>query len=196
VLVHVKPVNPAKAVISPVGGNVLQNLPLTLDAGASDGAARFEWSQVDGTPVNLGSDTTSSKLTFLFPKTTTPITIRVRVRSSDDKTPAGGECVAPLCDTATITLTPELDNLTNVRAKNDGKGRWVVDGDSSVLVSNNVRVHAGPTVDGTLIGTALVDPTGAWKVDVRNSKVAVPACRCVSVESDRGAVRLNVAVTN
>lgn len=192
VQVKVKPVNPAKAVIAPVGATVLQNLPLTLDASGSDGAARFEWSQVDGTPVDLGSNTTSSKLTFLFPKTSTPITMRVRVRSSDDKTPAGGECVAPVCDTATITLTPEPDNLTNVRARNDGKGRWTVDGNSSVLVSNNVRVHSGPTADGALIGTALVDPTGAWKIDVRNSNVPVPSCRCVSVESDRGGLRLNV----
>jgi hypothetical protein len=37
-----------------------------------------------------------------------------------------------------------------------------------------------------------VDPTGAWKVDVRNSQVAVPACRCVSVESDRGGAQVNI----
>ena len=46
-----------------------------------------------------------------------------------------------------------------------------------------------------LIGTALVDPTGSWKVDVRNSTVAVPACRCVSVESDRGGRVLNIPMS-
>jgi len=121
--------------------------------------------------------------------------MQVRVRSLSD--PGGTACSAPTCDTAVITLTPQPDNLTNTRAKNDGKGRWVVDGNSSVLEANNVRVYAGATIgtSANLIGTALVDPTGAWKVDVRNSQVAVPACRCVSVESDRGGQALNVAMT-
>jgi hypothetical protein len=127
----------------------------------------------------------------MVPKTTDPITMQVRVRSADDNSAPGGPCVAPLCDTATITFAPAPDLLQDIRAKYD-KGRWVVDGTASILVSNNVRVHAGPTLDGPTIGTALVDPTGAWKVDVRNSPVAVPACRCVSVESDRGGQQLNV----
>ena len=197
VVINVKAATPASAQIAPVGATVLQNLPLTLDASASVGAAKFEWSQVptDATKVTLNGDTTSSKLTFLFPKTATPIHMQVRVRSASD--PGGTACSAPTCDTAVITLTPQPDNLTNTRAKNDGKGRWVVDGNSSVLEANNVRVYAGATIgtSANLIGTALVDPTGAWKVDVRNSQVAVPACRCVSVESDRGGQALNVAMT-
>ena len=68
-----------------MGATVLQNLPLTLDGSTSIGAAKYEWSQVagDGTTVSLGADTTSSKLTFLFPKTTTPIHIQLRVRTAD-----------------------------------------------------------------------------------------------------------------
>jgi hypothetical protein len=196
VVIKVNPANPVSAQIAPVGATVLQNLPLTLDASSSVGGAKFEWSQVpgDATPVTLSGDTTSSKLTFLFPKTTTPIHIQVRVRSASDP---GTGCSAPTCDTAVITLTPQLDNLTNIRAKNDGKGRWVVDGNSNVLVSNNVRVYAGATIgtSANLIGTALVDPTGSWKVDVRDSQVAVPACRCVSVESDRGGKVLDVPMS-
>ena len=196
VVITVKPTNPARAQIAPVGATVLQNLPLTLDGTTSIGAAKFEWSQVpgDATPVTLGADTTSSKLTFLFPKTTTPIHIQLRVRSAAD---SGVGCSAPTCDTAVITLTPQLDTLGAIRAKNDGKGRWVVDGTSSVQESNNVRVYAGATIgtSANLIGTALVDPTGSWKVDVRNSTVAVPACRCVSVESDRGGKVLNIPMS-
>jgi hypothetical protein len=193
--VTVKETNPAQAIIAPVGATVLQNLPLTLDASASVGAAKFEWSQESGTPVALNGDTTSSKLTFLYPKTSTPIVMRVRVRRADD-TGSGTTCVAPTCDTSTITLTPQPDPLGPIRAKFDGKGRWVIDGTSNIQVSNNVRVYSGPTVGGSapLIGTALVDPTGAWKVDVRNSTVTLPACRCVSVESDRGGLQLSVPV--
>ena len=193
VVVKVNPSTPARAQIAPVGATILQNLPLTLDGTTSQGAAKYEWSQVPGdqTPVTLGGDTTSSKLTFLYPKTTTPIHIQLRVRSATD--PGGTACAAPTCDTAVITLTPLADNLQNIRAKFDGKGRWVVDGTATVLESNNVRVYAGATIDPTkLIGSGLVDPTNAWKVDVRNSPVAQPACRCVSVESDRGGKQLAV----
>src|SRR3954470_4532271 len=192
--VTVKPSNPTLAAIAPVGATVLQNLPLTLDASASVGAAKFEWSQVSGTPVALNGDTTSSKLTFLYPKTTDPIVMQVRVRRAD--APATG-CAAPTCDTAQITLTPTPDPLTPIRAKFDGKGRWVVDGSSNIQTSNNVRVYNGPTAGGNaqLIGSALVDPTGAWKVDVRNSPVKPAACNCVSVESDRGGVKLAVPLT-
>jgi K319-like protein len=190
--IKVNPATPARAQIGAVGATVLQNLPLTLDGSTSLGAAKYEWSQVagDATQANLGTDTTSSKLTFLFPKTTTPIHIQLRVRSAADN---GIGCSAPTCDTATITLTPALDNLGTIRAKNDGKGRWVVDGTSPIQDSNNVRVYAGATIDPTkLIGSALVDPTGSWKVDVKNSPIAIPTCRCVSVESDRGARQLAV----
>ena len=84
-----------------------------------------------------------------------------------------------------------------MRAKFDGKGRWVVDGSSNIQVSNDVSVYNGPTAGGsaTLIGSALVDPTGAWKVDVRNSPVRPVACNCVSVESDRGGQQLAVPLT-
>jgi hypothetical protein len=191
--VKVNPVTPPTAVIGAVPAAVLQNLPITLDGSASVGA-KFEWSQdpTDATKVSLGTDTTSSKLTFLYPKTTTPVHIILRVRSAAD---TGGACdtPTPTCDVAKVTLTPLLDNLGTIRAKNDGKGRWVVDGSSSTSESNNVRVYAGPTIDPTkLIGSALVDPTLAWKTDVRNSTVAVPTCRCVSVESDRGGKQLAV----
>jgi hypothetical protein len=193
--ITVKASNPATAAIAPVGATVLQNLPLTLDASTSIGAAKFEWSQVSGTRVSLNGDTTSAKVTFLFPKTSTPIVMQVRIRRSDDP---GTGCAAPTCDTAQITLVPQPDPLTPIRAKFDAaKGRWVVDGTSNIQDSNNVRVYAGPSVGGSapLIGSALVDPTGAWKVDVRNSKVTLPACRCVSVESDRGGQELSVPVT-
>jgi hypothetical protein len=192
--VTVKPNAPTLAVIAPVGATVLQNLPLTLDASSSVSAAKFEWSQVSGTPVTLNGDTTSSKLTFLFPKTADPIVMQVRVRRTDAATTG---CTAPTCDTAQITLTPQPDPLGPVRAKWDGKGRWVVDGTSNIQVSNNVRVYSGPTVGGTapLIGSALVDPTGAWKVDVRNSPIKPAACNCVSVESDRGGQELAVPIT-
>jgi hypothetical protein len=191
VVVNVKASNPAKAVIAPNGDAVLQNLPLTLDGSGSEATAKYEWSQVDGAAVTI-QDATTPKATFLFPKTTQPITMRLTVKRADY---TGTGCTAPTCDTSTITLTPALDTLGGVRAKFDaGKGRWTVDGSASILVSNNVRVYAGATVaGGKLIGTALVDPTGAWKIDVRGSTVTNTSGR-VSIESDRGGKVENVQV--
>ena len=107
-------------------------------------------------------------------------------------------CASPTCDTAQITLVPQPDPLGQVQAKYDAsKSRWVVDGTSNIQTSNNARVYSGPAVGGNapLIGSALVDPTGAWKVDVRGSKVTQSACNCVSVESDRGGQALSIPIT-
>jgi hypothetical protein len=188
--VKVKALAPPKAAITAVGGLVPQNLALTLDGSTSTGAATYEWTMGDGTKIAnvTGTTNTTSKLTFLFPKTSTNMTIRLRVRSADD--PGGTTCNPATCDTATIELAPLPDLLQNIVAKNDGKGRWVVSGTSTVLISNNVKVHSGG-INGPVIGTALVDPTGAWKIDVRNSTVPVPPSRTVSVESDRGGQTLN-----
>jgi hypothetical protein len=60
VLVTVKPVTPAKAIIAPIDEPVLQNLTLTLDASGSESATRFEWTQTGGPAVSLG-DTTSRR---------------------------------------------------------------------------------------------------------------------------------------
>ena len=198
VIVHVKPNNPAKAAIAPVDANVLQNLPITLDGSLSDGAARYEWSQVGGKAVNLGSANAKTE-TFLFPKTQTPITIQLRVRSAADTQPTGGPCAVPTCDTAQITLSPALDNLQGspIVAKYDtSKQRWVVSGSSSILTSNNVRVHNGSSLDangipnGAVMGSASWStPTGAWKIDVRGSTIAPGNPRVVSRSSPTAAVR-------
>jgi hypothetical protein len=197
VVVTVKANNPAAAKIAPVDAQVLQNLPITLDGSASDGV-RYEWSQVGGNPANVlsGAATTNKTLTFLFPKTQTPITIQLRARTAADTQPTGGTCAAPTCDTAQIVLSPALDPLTGTTAKYDSsKQRWVVTGNAGILVSNNVRVHnATPT--GPVIGSALVDPTGTWKIDVRGSTIApgTGANRVVYVESDRGGSAGPIAV--
>jgi K319-like protein len=196
----------AHAAITPVDSLVLQNLPITLDGSTSDGV-RYEWSQVSGPTVNLGAANAKTE-TFLFPKMANPtaIVIQLRVRSASDTTASGSStCPATVCDTAQITLNPAIDNLNGspIVAKYDSsKQRWVVSGSSNILTSNNVRVHNGSAVgadgfpNGAVIGSALVDPTGAWKIDVRGSTITpgTGANRVISVESDRGGKVLSIAV--
>jgi hypothetical protein len=195
VVVHVNDITTAAARIA-FGGNVVatsqsagtltvpQNLPLTLDAGQSAGAAAFTWSQVAGPAVALGT-TSQSTLTFTFPKTATPITLRVQARQPGT---APGACAPDTCSTATITLAPELDDvqITTARFATNGS-RWRVDGTASSTNRNRVQVYSGLAVDpARRIGTADVLADHSWSVDSRDSTIPVTTCQCVTVVSDRG----------
>jgi hypothetical protein len=195
VVVHVNEVSNARARIA-FGGDVVatnlapgaltvpQNLPLTLDAGQSAGAATFTWSQVSGPPVDLGP-TNQAKLTFTFPKTGTPIKLQVQARQPGAPS---GSCVADACTTATITLNPELDDvqITTARFVTNGT-RWRVDGTASSTNRNRVQVYSGLAIDpARRIGTADVLADHSWSVDARDSVIPVTTCQCVTVVSDRG----------
>jgi hypothetical protein len=195
VVVHVNDITTAVARIA-FGGNVVatnetagtltvpQNLPLTLDAGQSGGAASFTWSQVGGPAVDLGA-TNQSTLTFTFPKTGTPIELQVQARQPNAATDA---CNADECSTATITLNPEKDDLqiTTARFVTNGS-RWRVDGTASSTNRNRVQVYSGLALDpARRIGTADVLADHTWSVDARESAIPVTTCGCVTVVSDRG----------
>jgi hypothetical protein len=95
--------------------------------------------------------------------------------------------------TVQITVNPP-DTLTVTRAEfRADKAEWRVDGTATVLTNNVVTVHSGPTVDGPVIGTALVDAVGAWTFRERNSPS--PANTTISVESSAGGILEGVPVT-
>ncbi len=195
VVVHVNEISNALARIA-FGGNVVatnlaagtltvpQNLPLTLDAGQSAGAATFAWSKVSGPTVDLGP-TNQAKLTFTFPKTGTPLKLQVQARQPGAPSDS---CVADACTTATITLNPEPDNLqiTTARFVTNG-ARWRVDGTASSTNRNRVQVYSGLALDpARRIGTADVLADGTWSLDARESVIPVTTCACVTIASDRG----------
>jgi hypothetical protein len=183
--VHVNPVTATPvAKIAPIGPNVPQNLPVTLDGTPSTGAATFQWAYVPaaGDPAITLGPANQSKLTFTFPKTTRTLTFRLTVCTS--ATPA-------VCSSTTVAIAGQPDPLTIARARFTG-GRWVVAGTATSTLQNSVTVHAGSTLAGRVIGTAPVDALGGWQLDVRNSPV--PGNTRVSVESARGGVLLNQAV--
>jgi hypothetical protein len=195
VTVHVNEVRAAVARIAFAGSvvaaggtiDVPQNLALTLDAGQSVGAAGFSWRQVGpGPAVNLGT-TNASKLTFTFPKRTTPLQLELQVRNPGV---ASADCTPTSCATATITLNPELDTLTTAKARFVANSlRWVVDGTATSTRTNRVTVYSGRALDPALrIGTADVLADGTWSVDVRDSTVPNTDCACVTAVSDRGGL--------
>jgi hypothetical protein len=197
VTVHVNAVRPADARIA-FAGNVLapnaaitvpQNLALTLDAGQSAGAAGFTWTQVDSGPaVDLGPTANQARLTFTFPKRSSPLILQVEVRNPGV---APADCTAPAsCSTATVTVNPEPDTLASAKARFVAAGsRWVIDGTATSTKSNKVTVYSGRALNPALmIGTSDVLADGTWSVDVRDSTVPTTDCACVTAVSDRGGI--------
>jgi len=186
VIVHVTPtVAQPVATIAAIGPNVPQNWSVTLDGTPSTGAVTYAWSYVRGAndpAITLGA-TDQPKLTFTYPKwTASPLTFRLKVCNA---------ATTPVCSTTDVQLSGQADPLTVSRAR-FSSGRWVVAGTAGSTLQNSVTVHAGSTLAGPVIGTAPVDATGAFQLDVRNSPV--PSATTVSVESERGGVQLAQAV--
>jgi PKD domain len=184
VVVHVNNVVAPVATIAPIGPNVPQNLPVTLDGTPSTGASTFAWTYVPGAndpAITLGS-TTGSKLSFTFPKTLNTLTFNLRVCNA---------AATPVCATTTVKIAGQPDPLTIARARFNG-GRWVVAGTAGSKLQNSVTVHAGSTLAGPVIGVAVVDALGNYQLDVRNS--TVPGNTRISLESARGGVLLNQPV--
>jgi hypothetical protein len=195
VTVKVNPIAPPAARIAPVA-TVERGATITLDGGGSTGAQSYEWEYVKGAndpAITLGA-TDGQKLSFTFPQTSNALTFRLTVTN-----PQG------LSSTATIVLQAITDRLAVTASRYEGdKRRWTISGTATMLTSNQVTVHAGPTLAGTVIGRATVVPTGGtagtWSVDVRNSNVPISAASCgngtscVSIESSRGGQLLRQAM--
>jgi hypothetical protein len=202
-------VSAPSAVIAPPGV-AEPGAAFTLDGTRSTGAARYAWvyDQAAGDPDIALEGATTPTLRFAYPTGVPldpatgdprPLTFTLTV------TNARGES-----DTATIAVTAATaDALTPGRVRYvDDKRRWVVDGTAKLPASNQVTVHAGPTLEGPVIGKATVASVGGpavvgtWAVDALGSPVTLgdAACGdpvkvyCVSIESSRGASVLAVPV--
>jgi hypothetical protein len=154
------------------------------DAVLVKSSSTFQWTYVRGAndpAITLGS-TTGSTLSFTFPKTLSTLTFSLRVCNA---------AATPVCATTTVRIAGQPDPLTIARARFNG-GRWVVAGTAGSRLQNSVTVHAGSTLGGPVIGTAVVDALGNYQLDVRNSPV--PGNARVCLESARGGVLLNQPV--
>jgi hypothetical protein len=175
------------AAIAPIGPDVPQNLPVTLDGTPSTGVATYKWTYLQGTgdpAIDLSSGTNGSKLTFLFPKTERALTFELEVCNG---------AANPLCNTTTVTIAGAHDPLTVARARYRS-GRWQISGTASPL-QNVVRIYPGATLPaaGTkALLTANVDALGNWQID---DKSGLPGATSISLETDRGGVQENVPVT-
>jgi hypothetical protein len=132
---------------------------VTLD-GSLSSVGTYLWTQVvaAGDPTATLTGATTLRPTFTFPFYKSPagngsLTFNLKVTSID------GTVANSL-----VTITPSKDTLVTTRAVYTvSKTTWLVAGTSSILAGQIVTVHLG-LVTGPVIGTAIVDPTGAFQV--------------------------------
>ena len=155
----------------------------TLDGSASTGAATYTWTQTAGTPVTLTGAATA-KPTFTVPRSAAPLAFTLAVSGP------GGSAAA------TTTVTAATDTLrTTVVTYKAGTKVWKITGTSTVTAGNTVTVWLGPSLGGVLVGTAVVDTTGAWSARIPKTNIVPGTPPTVSIESTRGSVLLAVPVT-
>ena len=161
-----------------------------LDAAATTGATTYAWTRVDdqlGDPAIIlsGADTATPSFTFplmVTPDSNRPITLQLTA------TGPGGTAT----DTVVVTPQPETLVVTSA-AFRSGKNEWRIDGTSSIPAGQRITVHLGSELTGPVIGTALVDATGAFRL--RLSNVPAPARPPANVTSTRISVESTLGGT-
>jgi hypothetical protein len=128
--------------------------------GSLSSVGTYLWTQVvvAGDPIATLTGATTLSPTFTFPFYKSPanngsLTFNLRVTSVD------GSVANSL-----VTITPSKDTLVTTRSVYTvAKGTWLSAGTSSIIAGQTVTLHLG-LVTGPVIGTAIVDPTGAFQV--------------------------------
>jgi hypothetical protein len=133
------------------------------------------------------TDANSARPSFTFPLYKYPassgaLTFKLTVGSPDGSS-----------SEAQVTVTPRADAVVVTSARyTASKREWRVDGTSSIPAGQTVTMHLGG-LDGTVLGTALVDATGAFALR-GTSTVAGRAGQSVSVESPLGGTATGFAI--
>ncbi|MEV5050160.1 PKD domain-containing protein [Arthrobacter sp. LAR12-1-1.1] len=180
---------PAAANAGPNQQGVQRGTKVTLDGSGSTGAATYSWTQVvgPGDPRATLAGDTSARPSFTFPLYKFPassgaLTFKLTVGSPDGSS-----------SDAQVTVTPRADTVAVTSARyTASKREWRVDGTSSIPAGQAVTVHLGG-LDGTVLGTAVVDATGSFALRV-TSTVVGRAGQSVSVESPLGGTATGFAV--
>ncbi|WP_211880370.1 PKD domain-containing protein [Pseudarthrobacter albicanus] len=185
-------VTAATAAVANAGPNqqgAQRGAKVTLDGSGSSGAATYTWTQIvgPGDPRVTLTGASSARPAFTFPLYKYPassgaLTFKLTVGGPDGSS-----------SDAQVTVTPRADTVAVASARyTASKREWRVDGTSSMLAGQTVTVHLGG-LDGTILGTAVVDATGSFSI--RGSSTAIGrAGQTVSVESALGGTAAGFAV--
>lgn len=166
---------------------VRRGTTVTLD-GSLSSVGTYLWTQViaAGDPVATLAGATTLQPTFPFPFYKSPanngaLTFNLQVTSVDLSV-----------SNATVTISPSTDTVAVTRAiYTVSKLTWLVAGTSSIIAGQTVTVHYG-LLSGPVIGTAVVDPTGAFQV--RGTTPVAATVSQVTTESGLGGVSASFPV--
>jgi len=175
-------VSAAAAAVANAGPNqtaVQRGTTVTLN-GSLSSVGSYLWTQVVavGDPVATLAGATTTRPTFTFPLYKSPannglLTFNLKVTSVDGSV-----------SNSRVTVSPSADSVLITRAEYTvSKGTWVIAGTDTVLAGQTVTAHLG-SLAGPVIGTAIVDPTGAFSV--KGSGNPGVATSTVTVESGLG----------
>jgi hypothetical protein len=183
-------VTAAAAAVANAGPNqigIQRGKTVTLN-GSLSSTGSYLWTQVvaAGDPVATLTGATTLQPTFVFPfykspANKGPLTFNLKVTSIDGS-----------FANSTVTISPTSDTVVVTRSiYTVAKGTWLSAGTSSVIAGQIVTLHLG-LVTGPVIGSAVVDPTGAFQV--RGTTPAAVVGSQVTAESQLGGVSVSFPV--
>jgi hypothetical protein len=174
------------------GGDLVQ-----LQGSASGLFDGVLWTQIAGPTVSLSILQADGTLaaggqTVLDPVFTFPAGSNVLAFLLMVTGPFGSD-IATVTVESTVAATPTV-GITQATYRT-GKQEWRIQGISSVPgPGHTVTIYLGSTLGGTVIGSAVVDATGAFEVRERDSAVIPGPNPTISIESSLGATALGLAV--
>ncbi len=96
--------------------------------------------------------------------------------------------------TVSVTTTGTSETLTVTTAEfTRASNTWVIRGTSTARTRNRVTVRIGPTLAGSIIGTANVDARGDWLLISRGARLLDTTNR-ISLQSSQGTLLLGVPI--
>jgi hypothetical protein len=183
-------VTAAAAAVANAGLNQIgiQRGSLVTLNGSLSSVGSYLWTQVvaPGDPVATLTGATTLQPTFAFPFYKSPankglLTFNLKVTSINGS-----------IANSTVTISPTSDTVVVTRSVYTvAKGTWLSAGTSSILAGQIVTLHLG-LVTGPVIGTAVVDPTGAFQI--RGTTPPAIAGSQVTAESQLGGVSASFPV--
>lgn len=100
--------------------------------------------------------------------------------------------------TVTVTVNPtssEIITVTKAEFRAD-KGEWRVQGNSSIAgTGGSVTIYIGPSITGSILGTAAVNSGGPWSFRDKNSTLIPDSTQTISVRSSQGGILEGVNLT-
>ncbi len=166
-----------------------QGTIVILDGSGSQGTIEnYKWAQVGGTGVAL-QNALSAQASFLAPAVVGTLSFLLTVTG-----PAGSstDLVQVALPAAPFEPQPDLLTLTSTEYRTRDSD-WRLDGTASPGAT--VTIYLGSDVSSSIIGAAIADGLGVWRLRAKNSPIIADAASRISLVSSTGARLVDQPIT-